>query len=282
MLLDARATLRQHHLELDSAEGDFKIDVRPSPYCNWKMWIGRLLAAGLLIPGTPIIALLVLVVRLTSPGPGIYRQCRVGQHGKIFWLYKIRTMVHGAERRTGPAWAQPDDPRITRVGSVLRKLHLDEFPQLFNVLRGDMTLIGPRPERPEFVQVLHRQVPGYLNRLVIRPGISGLAQVNLPPDMDLESVRRKLALDIEYIATASPLLDFRLLCCTASHLLGIPGDVAMRVFRLTRNPDVAQSRYCMSRVRGLRRDQALRQALAIPEEDDSVQISFGTTASSDS
>jgi hypothetical protein len=141
-------------------------------------------------------------------------------------------MVHNAEERTGPIWTQAQDARITGLGRVLRKFHLDEFPQLFNVLKGEMSLVGPRPERPEFVEVLVKQIPDYSNRVVVRPGITGLAQLNLPPDSDLKSVRRKLALDLEYVERASLFLDIRLLFCTLLRIFKLP---ALRVLGLRRN-----------------------------------------------
>ena len=217
---------------------DWKIqparDVIPGPYFRWKGIIGRVLAAVLLIPGLPIIGLLVLLVRLTSRGPGIHRQTRLGKDGRPFTMYKIRTMTDDAETKVGAVWTRPSDARITRVGSILRKLHLDEFPQLFNVLRGEMCLVGPRPERPEFVCVLAKVIPGYTGRLVVTPGVTGLAQINLPPDTDLQSVRRKLALDLEYVEHASPLLDVQMLLCTWVRLLGVPGVLAIRVCGLHR------------------------------------------------
>lgn len=209
--------------------------VTPSPYLRRKRWVDRVLAAILLIPGLPIIGLLALLVRLTSRGPGIYRQIRVGLHGRHFKMYKIRTMRTDAETGIGAVWTRRRDPRVTRVGRVLRKLHLDEFPQLFNVLRGEMSLVGPRPERPEFVCVLAKQIPGYVSRLAALPGITGLAQINLPPDTDLDSVYRKLKLDLEYIEHARASQDLRMLLCTAVRLVGIPGELAMRLFGLRRS-----------------------------------------------
>ena len=208
--------------------------IRVSPYFRWKGLLGRVLAAALLVPGLPIILTLVALVRLTSPGPGIYRQLRVGRHGGTFYMYKIRTMRNDAETQLGPTWTIQNDPRITWLGHWLRKLHLDEFPQLFNVLRGEMTLIGPRPERPEFTQVLAREIPGYLDRLAVWPGITGLAQINLPPDTDLDSVRRKLVLDLEYVQHARPLLDLRMFASTLLRMLGLRGEYAMRVMKLQR------------------------------------------------
>jgi lipopolysaccharide/colanic/teichoic acid biosynthesis glycosyltransferase len=194
----------------------------PAPYFRWKGPIEWCLATALLVPGLPVIALLVLLVRLTSPGPGIYKQARVGKNGRRFMMYKVRTMRQDAEAATGPVWTQASDPRVTPLGKVLRRLHLDELPQLFNVLRGEMSLVGPRPERPEFVCVLADAIPGYRNRLTVKPGVTGLAQINLPPDSDLASVQRKLTLDCEYIERGGWWLDFRLLLCTFLRIFRFP------------------------------------------------------------
>jgi lipopolysaccharide/colanic/teichoic acid biosynthesis glycosyltransferase len=189
----------------------------------------------LLILAAPLIATLVLTIRLTSKGRGIYRQRRVGLGGRIFTMYKLRSMRCDAEHRTGAVWASVcSDPRVTPLGHWLRLLHLDELPQLYNVVRGEMSLIGPRPERPEFVSLLAEQIPGYLDRLQVKPGITGLAQVNLPPDTDLQSVRRKLVLDREYIQTAGPLLDARIALCTLLRLVGLRGGRAVALLGLTR------------------------------------------------
>jgi len=203
-------------------------------YIRYKSVLDRLLAILLLIPGLPLIGLSVALVRLTSRGPGIYRQVRVGRCGRIFYIYKIRTMYVDAEGRTGAVWTQDNDPRITPLGRLLRKSHLDELPQLFNVIRGDMALVGPRPERPEFVGVLTQHIPGYADRLAALPGITGLAQINLPPDSDIDSVRRKQILDLEYIRSASIWLDLRLLLCTQLRLVGLTGDRAARLMKLDR------------------------------------------------
>jgi lipopolysaccharide/colanic/teichoic acid biosynthesis glycosyltransferase len=156
-------------------------------------------AGVLLFFSAPLIGILILLVRCTSRGPGIYSQVRVGKDGLIFTMYKLRSMRCDAEAQTGAVWAGvKHDPRMTYVGYWLRRLHLDELPQLVNVVYGHMSLVGPRPERPEFVELLAEEVPGYLDRLMVKPGITGLAQINLPPDTDLDSVRRKLVLDREY------------------------------------------------------------------------------------
>src|SRR5207237_8024520 len=129
-------------------------------------------------------------------------------------------------------WSTCGDNRITAFGRLLRRSHLDELPQLWNVLRGDMSLIGPRPERPEFVPQLERALPHYRARLNVRPGVTGLAQVQLPPDTDIESVRRKLAHDLYYIRHLSPWLDVRLLACTVFYAMGIPFRMLSRALRV--------------------------------------------------
>src|SRR5262249_12591904 len=131
------------------------------------------------------------------------------------------------EKLSGPQWSQRGDPRITPLGRILRQTHIDEFPQLWNVLRGDMSLVGPRPERPEFVPQLIEAIPHYGERLQVRPGVTGLAQVQLPPDTDLESVRRKVSCDLYYIQHLNLWLDLRILLCTACKMVAIP-------FRITR------------------------------------------------
>jgi len=210
-------------------------DVTPSAFFERKPAIDRFFAALLLIPCIPIMGLLILLVRLTSRGPGIFRQARVGKDGRVFTMFKIRTMRHDAESGLGATWSTSNDPRSTPLGRLIRKLHLDEIPQLFNVLKGEMSLVGPRPERPEFVCVLEEALPGYRNRVSVRPGVTGLAQLCLPPDTDLCSACRKLAADLEYIRTASLTTDLRLLLCTFVRLPKLPLRLAMRLCGL--DPD---------------------------------------------
>lgn len=212
-----------------------------SSYLRWTYLVNRVCAALLWIPGLPLTVLLMLFVQMTSRGPGLYRQRRVGLRGRVFTLYKIRTMLHNAEAETGPVWTAPFDPRITKVGRLLRALHLDELPQLVNVLRGEMMLIGPRPERPEFTKHLARQIPGYMDRCSVLPGITGLAQVNLAPDTDIDSVRRKLVLDVEYISQANLKTDLRIICATALGMIGIPQRWTVRMFSLERHPGIPES-----------------------------------------
>ena len=211
------------------------IDVAPTTYLRGSGMFGRAIGLTLLLICLPLIALLLLLVRITSRGPGLFRQVRVGKDGQIFVMYKLRSMVVDAEAKTGPVWTQNNlDPRITPVGTFLRKSHLDELPQLWNVATGEMALFGPRPERPELVHILADHVPGYLDRLAVKPGITGLAQINLPPDSDLESVRRKLKLDLEYIRTANLVMEIRMFLWTGLRLLAVPSGVATHLCGLRR------------------------------------------------
>jgi lipopolysaccharide/colanic/teichoic acid biosynthesis glycosyltransferase len=190
-------------------------------------------AVLLLIATAPIIALVLVLVKLTSRGPAIYRQKRLGYLGKPYTIYKVRTMAQDCEKHTGPQWSSgSNDPRVTSLGRFLRQTHLDELPQLWNVIRGDMSLVGPRPERPEFVLQLERQIPRYRDRLSVLPGVTGLAQIQLPPDTDLESVRRKLACDLYYVQRMSPGLDLRIMLSTVTSVAGIRFSVPQRLLRI--------------------------------------------------
>lgn len=180
-----------------------------------------LAAAVLLAVALPAVGLAMLLVKLTSRGPALYTQSRVGRGGRVFTIYKIRTMYHECESLTGPRWSIPGDPRITPVGKVLRDLHVDELPQLWNVLRGDMSLIGPRPERPEICAAIRKEIPGYDRRHAVKPGITGFAQVHLPPDTSMGSVRNKLIFDRFYVQHRGPRLEAYVLACTALKLLGL-------------------------------------------------------------
>jgi lipopolysaccharide/colanic/teichoic acid biosynthesis glycosyltransferase len=175
----------------------------------------------LLVVCAPLILLAVLAVRLTSSGPGIYTQTRVGLNRRTFTIYKIRTMAHNCEAGTGARWSSgKGDARVTRLGRFLRKSHIDELPQLWNVLRGDMALVGPRPERPEIIAQIEHLVPGYAQRLTVLPGVTGLAQVQLPPDTTVDSVRRKVRFDSYYATHRNLWLDLRLIVVTAGKVLG--------------------------------------------------------------
>src|SRR5438105_439616 len=190
-------------------------------YVTLKRVIDIATALTLLVLTAPFIGVAMLLVKLTSPGPALYSQTRLGRHGVPFTLYKIRTMAHDSESLTGPCWSLPGDTRVTALGRWLRATHLDELPQLWNVLRGDMSLIGPRPERPEFVPKLEQAVPHYRKRLQVRPGVTGLAQVQLPPDSDLDSVLIKTAYDLHYIRHIGLLLDVRIVWATGFKVMGL-------------------------------------------------------------
>ena len=160
-----------------------------------------------LVLSLPLLPFIVLAVKLGSPGPALYRQQRVGRRGKIFYCYKFRTMRQDAEADTGATWAADDDPRITRVGNFLRASRLDEIPQLWCVLKGDMHFVGPRPERPEFVEWLSKEIRYYGVRHMVRPGITGWAQVQYKYGNTLDDAREKLQYDLFYIKNASIGLD---------------------------------------------------------------------------
>jgi lipopolysaccharide/colanic/teichoic acid biosynthesis glycosyltransferase len=210
-------------------------------YRSVKIVADYVIAFLLAIPALPLVALAALAVKLTSRGPAFYTQVRLGCHGQRFVILKIRTMIDNAESLTGPRWSIPGDPRVTPLGKFLRATHVDELPQLLNVLRGEMSLIGPRPERPEFVPELEATLPAYRQRLGVRPGVTGLAQVQLPPDSDLHSVRRKLAHDLYYIRHLSPWLDFRLLICTAFYAFGLPFSFLSKLLAIPTSEQVEQS-----------------------------------------
>lgn len=167
----------------------------------------------------PLIPFVVLAIKLSSPGPIFYSQERVGRDGHVFRCYKFRTMRADAEADCGPTWATDDDPRITRVGRVLRLTRIDEIPQLWNVLRGDMTLVGPRPERPEFVSKLNNEIAHYSLRHTIRPGITGWAQIRYRYGSTVEDAREKLRYDLFYVKNISPGLDLLIFLQTIKTIL---------------------------------------------------------------
>jgi lipopolysaccharide/colanic/teichoic acid biosynthesis glycosyltransferase len=207
----------------------------PVPY-RWYGWVKTAVefasALLLFVVTAPLVLLAAVLVKWTSPGPAFYSQIRLGKHGRPFKIHKLRTMYHNCEALSGPCWARPGDPRVTWVGNFLRKSHVDELPQLVNVLLGQMSLIGPRPERPEFLPKLEQTLPRYRQRLAVRPGVTGLAQVQLPSDTDLDSVRRKLAYDLYYIRQLGPWLELRIVLGTLGYVLGIPFAVSRRLFLL--------------------------------------------------
>ncbi len=169
--------------------------------------------AGILIL-SPLFLLTAILVKLTSRGPILFSQTRVGKDGQLFNIYKFRTMRVDAEKETGPVWAAANDSRLIPVGEFLRKAHIDELPQLFNILKGEMSLIGPRPERPVFVERFKSEITGYEKRLAVKPGITGLAQVWHKYDETIEDVKKKIKYDILYIKKFCLWTDLRILLRT--------------------------------------------------------------------
>jgi sugar transferase (PEP-CTERM system associated) len=175
-------------------------------------------ALGLLL-SLPLIPLVALAIKLSSRGPILYRQKRVGREGVVFNCYKFRTMRADAEADTGATWAADNDPRITKVGAFLRSSRLDEIPQLWNVMKGDMSLVGPRPERPEFVGLLNQEIVHYNVRHIVRPGITGWAQVRYRYGSSVEDAREKLCYDLFYVKNISPGFDLLILFYTIKIIL---------------------------------------------------------------
>jgi len=194
------------------------VEISPEPMPLWEKTIKRMLdiivSLVVLVVALPILLAIGIAVRLTSKGPAIYKQRRVGRNGRVFTIYKYRTMLDNAEKHSGPTWAKKDDPRVTKLGYWLRKLRIDEVPQLINVLKGDMSLVGPRPERPHFVEQFSKQIPLYTRRLRVRPGITGWAQVKWKYDTSLDDVKEKTKFDLFYIENASLRMDAKILINT--------------------------------------------------------------------
>ena len=195
------------------------------------------IASAAFLVVSPLILLIILGIKLTSRGPVIYTQDRIGLDrrngyrrrpgeqrardlgGRPFRIYKFRTMHVGAEGKTGPVWATPGDSRVTRLGRLLRRTRFDELPQLWNVMRGEMNIVGPRPERPTLVAYLSQEIDDYQLRHRVPPGITGWAQINQSYDTTLESVRAKLLFDLDYIQRRSVLFDLRIMCSTIPAVL---------------------------------------------------------------
>ena len=195
------------------------------------LWFGRLL----LVLFSPLILALWVLVFCTSKGSGFYRQKRTGLNGQDFYVIKLRSMTWDAEDNGKPVLCCKKDGRMTILGKVLRLLHLDELPQLVNVARGEMVLVGPRPERPVICEELAKRIENYSDRVLVKPGITGLSQINLPPDSTWGDVRRKQALDLTYINEVDMLLELRILIATSMRMFGIKGGRAMRAMALSRN-----------------------------------------------
>ena len=175
-------------------------------------------SAVALVVLSPILLLLAMFVKADSRGPAIYRQLRLGLHGKPFTLLKFRSMRIDAEA-SGPVWASQRDPRVTRVGRFLRATRLDELPQLWNVLKGDMALIGPRPERPHFVETLAAEIPHFRARMLVKPGLTGWAQVNFRYGASVDDARVKLSYDLYYVRHRNFWMNVRIVAGTARVML---------------------------------------------------------------
>lgn len=184
-----------------------------------KRTVDVLVAATLLALLAPVLALVALLVAWDSPGPVFYTQARVGLRGRPFTIYKFRSMRTDAERETGPVWASGQDPRVTRIGRFLRASRLDECPQLWNVIKGDMSLVGPRPERPVFVEHLSRELPFYAQRHLLRPGVTGWAQVSYPYGASVDDARAKLTYDLYYVLHWSIAFDLLIILHTIKIVL---------------------------------------------------------------
>ena len=214
-------------VEQDGITGDTLV-IGPRAYTTIKLVVEWTTALFLIVVTSPLLVALAMLVKFTSRGPAFYSQLRLGRSGRQFRIFKLRTMAHQCEAATGPVWSIADDPRVTKVGRWLRDTHLDELPQLWNVLRGEMSLIGPRPERPEIATRIEQSLPDFRNRLLVRPGITGLAQMRMPADTCLHSVRRKLAHDLHYVRNLGPGIDARIWLSTFLHFLGAAAQATSR------------------------------------------------------
>ena len=171
-------------------------------------------AIVLLIIGLPLWFFIACVIKLDSKGPVFFKQVRLGKNNEKYTLIKFRTMIENAEIETGPVWTDKKDPRITFFGKWLRRFYLDEVPQLFNVLKGEMSIIGPRPERPYFAEQLVKKYPSYLDRLSVKPGLTGWAQINQSYDISIEDVGQKLKYDFYYIENLNFIFDLQIMIKT--------------------------------------------------------------------
>lgn len=212
-----RMTARSHGAE--AAEG-FRRRSVGLPKDAMKRLADVVLATVFLAALLPLFGLIALSVWLDSGSPILYTQARLGWRARLFRMFKFRTMVVHAETGTGAVWAAVKDPRVTRLGAILRRTHLDELPQLWNVLRGEMSVVGPRPERPELVDSIRRDIPEFEERCRVRPGITGLAQILSGYASTVQATRRKFAYDLHYIQNHNLLLDLKIMVSTLPALTG--------------------------------------------------------------
>lgn len=183
-------------------------------FLKFKRYFDVIVSSIGLVFAVPLMAFTGLIIKTVSRGPVFFSQERVGLNGERFKIYKLRTMGVDAEKITGPIWAREDDPRLIKFGKIIRKLHFDELPQLFNVLKGEMSIVGPRPERPVFVEKLSHEIPDYKKRLNVKPGITGLAQVVHKYDETIKDVKKKVRYDLLYIREMCLMVDIRILLRT--------------------------------------------------------------------
>ncbi|MBI2428800.1 MAG: sugar transferase [Ignavibacteriales bacterium] len=204
------------------------IEIMPHIMQPWEESAKRLtdiiVSIIILTLSAPLWIFIGIAIKLNSSGPLVYSQERVGKNGKIFRMHKFRSMYQDAEAKTGPVWATSNDPRVTSVGRILRKTRLDEIPQFMDVLRGDMSLVGPRPERPHFVEELSKEIPLYKRRLVVKPGITGWAQVKQGYDTSLDDVKSKVRYDLFYIENMSFRMDIKILIITFYTMIAGKGN----------------------------------------------------------
>lgn len=203
------------------------IDIMPELMPEWEKKLKRLMdifiSFLILVLSSPITFLTAVAIKIDSKGPVFFKQERLGQNGKPFNVIKFRSMIQDAEKYTGPVWSTKDDPRVTRMGKFVRKVRIDEIPQMFNVLKGEMSLVGPRPERAYFVEKLSQEIPYYRRRLKVRPGVTGWAQIKHKYDESIEDVKIKLKYDLFYIENMSLRMDFKILLRTVYVVLFAKG-----------------------------------------------------------
>lgn len=213
LYMELHDVIRKHYQYLHRVEEMQNVNLP-----RWYLIIKRFMDISVAISGmvllSPIFLIVALLIKLDSQGPVFYGQVRVGKNGKLFKMYKFRTMSVDAEKKTGPVWAVENDPRITFIGRILRKTKIDEFPQFVNLIKGEMSMVGPRPERPFFVEHFSEIMPGYSRRLDVTPGLTGPAQLRNGYDTCAMSIIRKLRYDITYVKRMSLSMDLGLLAET--------------------------------------------------------------------
>lgn len=236
-------------------------------------------ALFLIVVLSPLLFALAMLVKFTSRGPAFYSQFRLGRSGRQFRIFKLRTMTHDCEARTGPVWSIADDPRVTKVGRWLRDTHLDELPQLWNVIRGEMSLIGPRPERPEIAARIEQSLPEFKHRLLVRPGITGLAQMRMPADTSLHSVRQKLAHDLHYVRNFGFWIDARIWLSTAFHFLGAAAQsLSRQIIQPYAPPAIDESLSIVTNPRMVINGQEILQTHEVEPIDSSAQLGLPYSA----